>query len=912
LHEWAGEDVLLRADHFFWLLGSAVQKTVGGLLRSLLHSLLLSLSRSTFPGKREAIKNICAPRSQMDAHCVWSRGELREMLIRFTSVPGLKSFLLVDALDECEPQDHLGDVANEILRISQLPNVKLCVSQRPWEIFTGKFTHASILRLDGLTLYDMETYVRDRLTDVESEIGLSSDFQDQSQLTENLIRNLAHAAEGVFLWTELITKAICSEMRKGKRGDQLVQVMADFPTDLDEYFHKLIFDRIGRSSRNVKDTAAALKLAVKINTFEQGRESRYGNAPFARYFINFWLLSNDHLKPGFSWQDYECIVQPDTKLMLSHTATYLEETCKDLLVLNKSDETVDFLHRTVYDFLTDKKTHAALEEDVPDHFLDPDFIDNLAKLRCMFIVREDRTSRCETSEPLRIILDIYQERSHLDAYMPWLLTCESLTISYLRKHCTYALNLADYRLVGMPALCMKAGLGRFVLEMYKENPHEAIERDKAHTDLLGQLVHVLTKSESRNPDPAFIRHVLEFGCDPNACIGKRPGRIYEQHFFESKASLNTHSRLQRCSRTTWQAWLGETYLLTQRRVDEESLEQRGKLLEERKLWFGGLVDLLLRYGADPHSTICITDHEKEPYGIDGDACNQVNFEELLEHIVPAESLMQLQDLRILCCDSQISHTLRRNRQKRAMKSLLTSEQNLLTGLPVNMMPMPNKEDLGRTFLYSFTGALNLGNCNECVVEHSDPKIEAALVVWCVECQSLSYFCLKCSRLRPDEVPDLVLPCSRSVVSLASRDEGHASVVFVWEYSQFRFENDQTARTKDYADLLHKRYPINRAITFLKDWYSKNPIESDLTFEEAICGIATLPVPFQPCQPHQDGMTGGSPSEFEPTEAASSQEVATSALIAPVDAITFPNDLSAKPEKAPKRSLRARLRQKFLS
>jgi hypothetical protein len=408
----------LRAEHFFWLLGSTVQKTVDGLLRSLLHSLLLSLLRSTLAGKLEAIKRICAPRSQMDAHCAWSRSELIGMLTRLTSVPGVKSYLLVDALDECEPQDHLGDIANEILRISQLTNVNLCASHQPWQIFTRKFTHASILRLDGLTFCDMETYVRDRLTDVESEIVLGSDFQDNSQPAENLIRSLAHAAEGVFLWTELITKAICSEIRKGKRVEQLVQVMADFPTDLDEYFHKLIFGRIGRSSRNVKYTAAALRLAVKINAFEKVGGEHFENSPSARSCVNFWLLSNDHLRPGFSWQDYESIVQPDIKLMLSHTATYLEETGKDLLVLNKSDRNVNLIHRTAFDFLTDKKTHAALEEDVPGHFSDPDFISNLAKLRCMFIIRLDRTSRTEMLESLHKILRIYQRWSHLDADSP--------------------------------------------------------------------------------------------------------------------------------------------------------------------------------------------------------------------------------------------------------------------------------------------------------------------------------------------------------------------------------------------------------------------------------------------------------------------------------------------------------------
>jgi len=112
--------------------------------------------------------------------------------------------------------------------------------------------------------------------------------------------------------------------------------------------------------------------------------------------------------------------------------------------------------------------------------------------------------------------------------------------------------------------------------------------------------------------------------------------------------------------------------------------------------------------------------------------------------------------------------------------------------------------------------------------------------------------------------------------------------------------------------LRTRHSLDQAIDFLKEWYFKNPIEPDLTFEEGIRDITTLPVPFQPYQSYQDGMAGRSPLESEPTEAASSQEVATSGSIAPADAVTFPNDPSAKPEKVLKRSLRARLKQKFLS
>ena len=916
LHEWAGEDVLLRADHFFWLLGSAVQKTAGGLLRSLLHSALLGFSRSDAPTKLEAINTICAPRPQIDAHGVWSRSNLRDVLIRLTSVSGVKIFFLIDALDECEPQDNLGDLATEILWISQLPNVKLCVSHRPWAVFTRNFEHAPTLYLDRLTLRDMENYVRDRLTGVEADVGRYSDFHDQTQPTQQLIRNLAYAAEGVFLWTELITKAICSEMRKGRRTEHLVQVMADFPTDLDKYFHKLVFDRIGRSSRNTKDTAAALKLAVKINAFEQnpGVLEMPGSgekSPFAKSFVNFWLLSDDRLQSGFSWQEYESIVQPSIEFMLSQTASFLEETCKDLLVLNQTTRNVDFLHRTVSDFLTDKHTDASLEEEMPAHFSDGDFVLNLAKLRCVCILREpEANSRAVASALYRILLT-FQHSSHLDAHASWLLTCESLTILQMQKVRDRGASPFFHR---MPARCVKAGLGKTVIEMYKYLPSFVYSRAGFQLDTLGEILYAATNTDIRSPDLLLYRWIMEQGCNPNAHIQNWPHWWSQRYLFDPE---DRDIHFDWCARTTWQAWLGEAYLQIQRRgesVDAASTGQIGNMLDKQKQWLGALVDLLLRHGADPHCTICITDHETDP--IDPpESCNHVALEWVIKQIVPHESIVQLRGLRNLCSDGRLSHTLRRNQQKRAIRSLCISERNSITLSPSSLTTQRNMytathSSLQREYLHDSAGVINLtwSLCNGC-----SKQFEAALATWCVECQGLASLCLDCCLLKSSEVPDLGCPCNSLTVPRGSRNDDHMSVVFVWESDQFRHREDESCKAlRDYADLLHKRHSTDQAITALKEWYFKNPIEPDLTFEDAIRDITTLPVPFQPYQSHPGGMAGRSPSEFRLAEAASSQEVATSGPIAPMDAITSPNDTSTKPEKAFKRSLRARFKQKFLS
>ena len=84
LQTWAADAVLLRADHFFWILGAPMQKSVKGMLRGILRSVLLGLSQST--EKIDAIKHICGSRWQSStANSVWSRSELKQMLTRLTS-----------------------------------------------------------------------------------------------------------------------------------------------------------------------------------------------------------------------------------------------------------------------------------------------------------------------------------------------------------------------------------------------------------------------------------------------------------------------------------------------------------------------------------------------------------------------------------------------------------------------------------------------------------------------------------------------------------------------------------------------------------------------------------------------------------------------------------------------------------
>jgi hypothetical protein len=125
LQTWTNGKTLLRGDHYFWILGGHVQKSIEGLLRTVLHALLSGLSQSGFSENLETIQHVCESRWQLtDKGRAWNCRELKDMLSRLALTSNVIFFLIIDALDECDPQDRLGDLADVIVWLSRLPNVK--------------------------------------------------------------------------------------------------------------------------------------------------------------------------------------------------------------------------------------------------------------------------------------------------------------------------------------------------------------------------------------------------------------------------------------------------------------------------------------------------------------------------------------------------------------------------------------------------------------------------------------------------------------------------------------------------------------------------------------------------------------------------------------------------------------------
>lgn len=843
LDTWAQGKAVIRAEHFFWIMGDPVQKSREGLLRHFLHSALSSL-----PSGAEGLemsKHVCGPKRLSNSQRAWAYAELYDMLVRLASSPNVKFVFLIDALDECEPQDRLGELAGEVVKISQLPNVKLCVSCRPWSPFVRSFQQARILHLDKLTYHDMELYVSNRLADAGAENDVCEEFRnsDEESKAARFAADVASASEGVFLWTELVVKALTSELCKGGGFGRLEKTLLDFPVGLDEYFQELIFNRITKTRQNSSDTAAALMLALKI---AEDPVHAVRRIPYPDSFINFWLLRSGYLKLGFSWIDHEdkWMFPEDARRMVRQTRDFLEETCKELLLLverfkypgeqSELSWDVQFLHRTVSDFLRDDRVKLIIEQQAPDLINEDDFLERLGKLRCMYSSRE-MTRSCVEAEELFCGTLLWSQPSSPDDRV-WIRKLQALAIE---RHWEACLCLGDGHETIFESrcvsVCASTGLTEYLFEITASWPYIVVA--KMEHDISSDLVsgwlefaanepHVIPS----NPPLGGVRtiasswsRVIPMGHeytttqDLLSSLPIKPSvstTTTQPHMTLLnqilRCGLNPNQQkpmnLMHCRLSIWQRCLASLYRqLKKHDQDADSREEsmRHNSPSERiKREVSDIIVVLLQHGANPDCTICVSDHALES------ECKPVLMENVLASITPRETIDRLHALRAMCSVRFDAYTVRRKYMLRAMASFTAVKRKVYTRTEgAGTLKALSISD----FLYAFFQNDESRFCSVC--RRWDRETGYAVAV-CLDCDGRYYLCQSCPLRRfPTGVTDDDL--SRRVAHQHERPPS------VDRHTLFLFGIYR-------AVMLDNKYVGELSV--LEDWYARNTNGQDAALD----------------------------------------------------------------------------------
>ena len=188
LESWAGQRSVHIIKFFFWRPGSPLQRSVPGMLRSLLYQVLMIDIR--------VIDRLLAEKS-VRRHPTWEQTELLrtlESVLRLRSKEHICFF--IDGLDE-----HEGDymsLLDLILQTDVTSNVKICLSSRPEPAFRLRLSICSSISMQDLNQTDIKTLVHQKLKPLNT-------------ISLIFIEEVTNRAEGIILWAALV----CSSLLRG-------------------------------------------------------------------------------------------------------------------------------------------------------------------------------------------------------------------------------------------------------------------------------------------------------------------------------------------------------------------------------------------------------------------------------------------------------------------------------------------------------------------------------------------------------------------------------------------------------------------------------------------------------------------------------------------------------------------------
>ncbi|KAK4452678.1 hypothetical protein QBC34DRAFT_455598 [Podospora aff. communis PSN243] len=341
---WASRNRLVIASHYFWSAGTTMQKSKQGLLQTLLYEIFRQL-----PGLIETACIERWPRTPENlSHEVWLLPELQRVLQRLADLDmEVKFCFFIDGLDEFEG-DHV-DFCRSLLDLIKSPHIKLCVSSRSWNVFEDAFggSQYSKLYMHELTHNDIRSYAERRLQEHPRWNELTTEVSN----ADWLIDQIAERAAGVFLWVFLVTGQLRNGLTEYDSVSDLQRRLERIPDDLEAFFRQIL-----ESVEPFYHPKMATTLLISLQATEP--------APISIYTFH----DTEYEDPNYALRlPLEPLPKSQQTARNKQTSRRLSARCRGLLEITKGSR-VEFLHRSVMDFLRTNDMASFLSSKVPDHF----------------------------------------------------------------------------------------------------------------------------------------------------------------------------------------------------------------------------------------------------------------------------------------------------------------------------------------------------------------------------------------------------------------------------------------------------------------------------------------------------------------------------------------------------------------
>lgn len=230
LRIWSTNKDILVLKFYFWSGGTCLQKSINGLLRSLLWQIL------------QCVPNLELGRgSSLTAEPIpsWTERRLRTMFTNIIPqvVATHRICIFLDGLDEFDgDHDELVSFIRETLWSSE---IKMCLSSRLYRAFDQAFGSSATLRLQDLTRNDIREFIVNEFQD-EKVLRILPTAAEASGWLEWAKDRILDRAEGVFLWVDLAVKDQIRGLTDGDSPQQLKESLECLPGKIEDIYARML------------------------------------------------------------------------------------------------------------------------------------------------------------------------------------------------------------------------------------------------------------------------------------------------------------------------------------------------------------------------------------------------------------------------------------------------------------------------------------------------------------------------------------------------------------------------------------------------------------------------------------------------------------------------------------------------
>lgn len=330
LRRWAGGSKPVVGRHYFWNAGTSIQRSQEGRLRALLHDIFYEVPELLQEACPRRWARASSPSRSMGP--AWSIAELSRTLFAVVKeAQGSFSFcFFIDGLDEAYVSGSDNELCDTIIALSNSPNVKLCISSRPWNKFTELFGNRPTMRMHELTRNDIRNFAQLELSGHPRWASLANEWDSR----DGLVTEIVQRAQGVFLWVVLVVRQLQEGLTNHDTSKDLWKRLDSIPDELTMFF-RLIIEGVEPFYRQKMGETLLIATA--------------GQGPLHSAIYTF----HDRCEANPNYAIEEPLVPWNSKQLADEVEPYsirLNSRCKGLLEVDTSDR-VNFLHRTVKDFL---------------------------------------------------------------------------------------------------------------------------------------------------------------------------------------------------------------------------------------------------------------------------------------------------------------------------------------------------------------------------------------------------------------------------------------------------------------------------------------------------------------------------------------------------------------------------------